>query len=381
MRAGASRLRIAHILPFPGVGGTEIATVRLARAAASHGHENVVFHLNTPEAGQFFSKEGLETAIFGGIQPSLRHPGSYLEESRSLAAEFSRRRISLIHGADWLGAYFTSLAAWKAGIPIITHVRGRYDRIPWRDSLFLTTVRHFVFVSKETWKRFDYRVPPDKATVLYDGIAVEQESNPRGSCRASVLAEWNLPPDTFLVGMVARVSPEKDFITLVDAGAQVVSRYPHARFLMVGDYDSSHRYRQFHIEVRRHIAARKLDSHFIFTGFRKDVPRMLYALDLFVLCTLQEGFPLVILEAMGCAKPVVATAVDGIPEIVIPGQTGLLHKKNDSEDLARQILQLMENPELLRKLSNGGLQLVASEFSSAKFNANVGSLYAKVLGR
>ena len=120
--------------------------------------------------------------------------------------------------------------------------------------------------------------------------------------------------------------------------------------------------------------------YFVFTDFRRDVNRLVSAMDIFVLSTHFEGLPLVILEAMAQAKPVVATAVDGIPEIVVDGKTGLLHRHGDDAHLAAQILALLKDEKRAENLSQAGRLFVERNFSKERFAANMKNMYLEVLG-
>jgi glycosyltransferase involved in cell wall biosynthesis len=179
--------------------------------------------------------------------------------------------------------------------------------------------------------------------------------------------------------MVARVSRQKDYRTLVEAATEVVAERPESRFLIVGEYSSTPAYQRHYEEIQCWLDERKLRSHFTFTDFRNDVSQLVAAFDLFVLCTNWEGFPLVILEAMAQAKAVVATAIDGVPEIVAEGGTGLLHAHGDARGLARQILRLMNDEPLRRKLADAGRALVATRFSREQFRRSVAELYHRFL--
>lgn len=365
---------IAHILPFPGVGGTELATLRLMQAAVGHGYSCVAVH--RPEASavrELFAEAGFPTISWGAPEPSLRRPQVWWKAAGELARELTRQRIGLIHAADWLGAYQCSLAAFRAKLPLLCHIRNRYETISRRDALFLRPVQRFAFVSHQTRAVFPLRLPDSRTTVLYDGIDPAPASDPGN--RAAVFAEFGLPSDTFLFGMAARVSPQKDYPTLLAAAATVIARHPHARFLIIGDRSRSEAHREHYAELIPLLTTYGLQKSVLFTDFRTDVPRLLDALDAFVLSTHWEGFPLVILEAMAHALPVVATAVDGIPEIVRDDETGLLFPHADSSTLAAQLLRLMDDPPLAARLAAAGQSLVASEFSRARFGANVNELY------
>jgi glycosyltransferase involved in cell wall biosynthesis len=160
----------------------------------------------------------------------------------------------------------------------------------------------------------------------------------------------------------------------------VVAKYPDTRFLIVGDHAESGLYRDHYAKVRALLEAHRLGEHFVFTGFRRDVSRFLAAMDIFVLSTHQEGLPLVILEAMAHARPVVATAIDGVPEIVLDGTTGLLHPHRDDARLADRILALLDDGRLAARLGAAGRHLVETRFSRQQFAASMASVYRALLG-
>jgi len=160
--------------------------------------------------------------------------------------------------------------------------------------------------------------------------------------------------------------------------ARVAAECPEARFMVVGDYEEANR--EHYEEVRRALEDEGVASRFVFTGFRTDVSRLMSAFDVFVLCTHFEGLPLVILEAMARGRPVIATAVDGIPEIVIEGRTGLLHPHGDAETLAARLLSLLRDEALRARVGKAGREFVKMEWSRERFAANMVGLYEDALG-
>lgn len=377
--SGALTNNIAHVLPWPSVGGTELATLRLARAAERAGFKSHAFYLKGATAVRnLFEGAGFETIPYEPPGASLRHAARFLADSRALAKEFARRGISLVHCADVLAGCHAAVAGRMAGLPVVCHVRSRYDKLPRREAALLHAVNTFVFVSQDTWRGFSFRVPPRRGRVIYDGIDVAPSAGDPAAARETrraVLAEYGLPGETKLIGMVARVAAQKDFGTLAKAAARVAASHPGARFIVVGDNSQVEAHREHYAAVRRMLAEAGAGSLFVFTGFREDVPRMIDALDIFVLCTHVEGFPLVILEAMARAKPVVATATGGIPEIVVEGTTGLLHPHRDDEKLAAQLVSLLDSPERAAALAEAGREVVRANFSDEKFAADVARFY------
>jgi glycosyltransferase involved in cell wall biosynthesis len=218
--------------------------------------------------------------------------------------------------------------------------------------------------------------------VLYDHVSgAPGDSADASTGDRGVRAELAIPADSPIIGMVARIAPGKDYFTLIRAAPEILRHYPTARFLLVGDYQGADTYRKYYKEVSAAIDAAGLTSHFIFTGFRTDVDRLMRAFDVFVLCTEAEGLPLVILEAMGQEIPIVATAVDGIPEVVRDGVTGLLHERGDERGLANAIIALLADPRRAATLTATAREEVSRLFSFEQFATNLRGIYDARLGR
>jgi glycosyltransferase involved in cell wall biosynthesis len=380
LKARVAAPRVAHVLPASDVGGTEIATLHVARAAREAGYENVAFV--PPDARrvrELFGDEGIESVMFDPVGPSYRSPSAFVANTRRLAREYRRLGIRLVHCADMPSAFYTGYAARLAHLPLLCHVRNRYAEMSLRDRSFLLPVQKFAFVSADTWRHFAYRVSRRRGVVLYDGIDVPDAALPDGD-GAALRAELAIPEGVPIVGMVARVAYQKDYATLVKAAARVIATHGDVRFVVIGDCSSEANYRAYHLEVLRQAEASGVRSQFIFTDFRKDVPRFLDLMDIFVLSTHWEGFPLVLLEAMAHARPVVATAVDGIPELVTDQETGRLFPHEDADVLAQCLLDLLRSPAKARAMGRAGRDHVARHFSRETFTQNVGRLYATMLG-
>ncbi len=370
--------RIAHILPYPSVGGTEHATLRIAKAVDPQRFDSIAFCLRDAEPVRaMLSKCDVPCATYEPPVPSYRHARAYLRSSIQLARQLLRHQVDIVHCADLLAAHEVALAGRLAGLPVLCHIRNRFEDISRRDRSFLWPVQKFVFVSRDTWRHFAYTVSPDRGTVIYDGIdvpAVEDDGNDR----VSVRREFGIPEQAPLIGMMARVAPQKDFGTLARAAARILTAEPNARFLVAGDYASQKNFEHYQ-RVQAEVQACGVARAFIFTGYRQDVPRLLNALDVFVLSTHCEGLPLVILEAMARGKPVVATAIDGIPEIVHDAESGLLFPHEDHETLAAHIAGLLKDRAWGRRLGEAGRRLVRSAFSSSQFAQGMNAVYDSML--
>jgi glycosyltransferase involved in cell wall biosynthesis len=378
MAVPRAKLTVAHLLPWPGIGGTEHATLRIARAAAERGYRNIAFYReDSPLVGEFFRDAGLETVPYALAELSVRRPLPFTRNTLALRGAFQAHGVDLVHCADIDAALQVAPAGRLAGVPVLCHIRNPWTSMRRREALVLSAVDSFVFVSRDTWSTFAYRVGPARGRVLYDGLDVQALPTP--AARAEVRRELGIGEGVPVIGMTARVSAQKDYVTLARAAKRVLDAVPDARFVIVGDHERHDAHREHHVLVQRELARLGVAHAFAFTGFRSDVARVMGAFDVFVLSTHFEGLPLVILEAMAMELPVVATAVNGIPELITSESVGLLAPHEDEEKLADQLLVLLRDPARARRIAAGGRELVERQFSARAFGESIAALYADAL--
>jgi glycosyltransferase involved in cell wall biosynthesis len=373
--------RVAHILPWDAVGGTEVATLRIALAVRDAGYDSVAFVPGNGTALRgLFEARGIEVISYAPVEPSVRRPLPYMSNSRRLARSLRQSGADLVHFSEVLAALYGGMAARMARLPNVCHVRNRYAAFNRRDRLFLRLVSHFAFVSRATWHQFGHKVSEARGRVIYDGYATPETGEDSEVARAAVLAEFELPENAAIVGTLARVNGQKDFFTLARAAARVVKERPDTRFLVVGDNSTVPGNREHFAEVSAALEELGIRDSFVFTGFRTDTQRLLAAMDVFVLCTHAEGLPLVLLEAGAAGKPIVATAVDGVPEAVIHGETGFTAAEMDDEAFGGHILSLVDDADLRHRLGGAAKERVARDFSPAQFARSLASMYDSLLG-
>lgn len=382
--ARSASLRVLHVLPYCGVGGTEVATLRLMRAMASYGIASSALALRADST----QRDWLHAAqvpfqeISRVPTPSVRHFPRFIQDSWNLARSLRDRQVDLLHCADVTAALFVSAAGRMAGVPVLTHVRNRHDGLSRREKRFLAA-SHFAFVSQATCRQFAMQVPARRTSVVYDGVELPDPGMlaTRQEHALSVRQEFGLAPCTPLIAMFARVNRQKDFPTLINAAARLRGRHPDLRFLIVGDANRVGENRAHMTELETVLAASGTADMFIFTGFRTDVPRLMLAADACVLSTHFEGLPLVLIEAMLMGTPCVATAVDGVPEIISDGATGLTHAHEDAVGLADALDRLLADPTYARALGEAGRVDATSRFGMARLTDLMSSLYAQLAGR
>ncbi|MBY0375608.1 MAG: glycosyltransferase [Bryobacteraceae bacterium] len=373
-------MKVVHVLPFDGVGGTEIGQLRVIEALRRWGVENrVVCFAASGPLRELLRERQVPFEVHAPPDPSFRRGARFAWDSWAWSRTLRREPFDVMHCADLLAAYHVSLAGRLAGRPVICHIRSRRHDVSRRDQFFLRPVNHFAFVSEATRASFALPVPSGRATVVYDGLAVGTPLTiaERRSANEALKAELGLEEETRLIGMFGRIAPVKDFATLIQAAALLIPQHREVRFVLVGQAAAGDW--EFEQEVHRLISGLGLERYFLFTGFRSEVMRLMNAVDIVVLSTHSEGMPLVLLEAMAAGRPVVATAVDGIPEIVAEGRTGWLVPPGDAPALAERLGDLVRNPERAAQWGEAGRQRVEQQFSVNAFEHGLRDLYRKVV--
>ena len=178
------------------------------------------------------------------------------------------------------------------------------------------------------------------------------------------------------LGVVARLAPQKGHRVLFDALPAIHAAIPDVHARLVGHEELSTA-----AELQAYALQKRVANFVTFEGFRSDIPGVMADLDVFVLPSLWEGFGLVLVEAMAAGRPVVASAVGPIPEIVVDGVTGLLVPPGDPAALAEAIVRVLRDPELASAMGRAGRARVERELRIDTMVARTEALYNELLGR
>ena len=188
---------------------------------------------------------------------------------------------------------------------------------------------------------------------IYNGVDLSRYEQQEACC--TLPEEYGMEPGSHLVGVVARLEPEKGHPTLLEAWPQVLRAVPDAYLLIVGE---GSRREALEAQARELRVAHRV----VFTGRRDDVPAVTAALDVAVLPSYREAQGLSVLEAMALSRPVVASNVGGIPEMIEDGVTGLLVPPHDADALAGAITRLLRDHPYADTLARAGHDLVHDRF-------------------
>jgi glycosyltransferase involved in cell wall biosynthesis len=181
-----------------------------------------------------------------------------------------------------------------------------------------------------------------------------------------------ISPTSILIGALGNLRPEKNLETFLLAARSIVDAIPSIEFLVIGDGPAANQLKQLANDLR-------LSQSVHFLGERPDVPDLLAALDILVMSSYTESFPNAILEAMAMGKPVVATNVGGIPEVVEEGQTGFLIPARDPKAIAERVLSLCRDSARRLQMGRAARARVESNFTVQAVTAKLETIYFRSL--
>jgi glycosyltransferase involved in cell wall biosynthesis len=321
------------------------------------------------------------------LMPALGREISPLDDLLSLARMVKlirQARPDIVHTHMAKAGTVGRLAAHVCGVPLIVHTyhghvfQGYFS--PAKTRLFVTiervlgmaTDRIIAIGDGQRSEIASYGVAP---LSKLEPIRLGLELGPflHAEAAAGRLREdLAIGSDSPLVGIVARLVPIKAHEVFFQAAVQVLQEEPAARFVVVGDGE---RREELEALVRRLGIA----SSVTFLGWRRDMAGVYADLDVVALTSFNEGSPVALIEALASARPVVSTAVGGVPEVVIDGTTGLTVPPSDPMALAKATIRLLRDRELARALGAAGRRHVFPRYDSTRLVDDVKNLYLREL--
>jgi glycosyltransferase involved in cell wall biosynthesis len=273
------------------------------------------------------------------------------------------------------------MAAWLAGVKIVAHtVHGwpfndfqRYlssSVFIWLERVCAMFTDKIIVVSRADMRKgLKNRIGcPEKYSLIRYGIDLSAFAlgDP------GIKPELGIKPDELVVGMVACFKPQKsplDFILMADL---VLKSHSQARFILIGDGILRPR-------IEALVNKLGLRDKLTLSGWRRDIPRILAACDIFALTSYWEGFPIAVLEAMAASKPIVATDTAGITEIIRDGENGYLVKPGDIWKMAEKISLLLDDSPLRERMGRAALKSLSIGFTTTDMCQNTYNLYSSLI--
>ena len=373
-------MRILTLIDAFKLGGAETLVASLARVGAQAGIDLDVLslHPSTPERST--------------LEPLLREAGlqpRYLNVRRTtdLAGMGSLVKAIKASGADVVHAHLEMAitlgvpAAALAGVPAVCtfhHVhRPLAGRAGGRERLAVSMAsrsKQTIFVSEASRRSFvaKYRrngVTPANWTVLHNGIDLDQFAPPAVGTTAELPAD--LRGSGPVVTVLAALRDFKGIENAVRAWPAVLAEHPDARLLLVGSGDQE-------AILRAYVQNLDLTGSVVFTGMRSDVTEILRGSDIVALpSTHGENLPTVLMEAGACGRPVVASRIGGIPDIVDDGRTGLLVPAGNPTELAVSLNSLLDDPARRARMGAAARIRIEERFDNHLWAANLAELYRR----
>lgn len=284
----------------------------------------------------------------------------------------------IVHTHGYFASVIGRIAAIFAGIPVlITHVQSMYwdytKRNIWIEK-FLSRFTAAIICCSEAVQDFVTiyeKIDPSKTIVIYNGVDIGKFHNFNNTPTAKI--EFGIEPSTSLIGTVSSLTPLKGHTYLLQAVPQILETFSSTKFLFVGDG-------RLKDELQKQAEDLNISSNVIFMGIRNNIPEFLNALDIFAHpSSIREGLGISILEAMATERPVVATNIGGIPEVVVNGKTGILVPPQNPEALASAVIDLLKNPEKVQEMGKMGKLRVEEKFTTKKMISEIENLYRNLL--
>ncbi len=303
----------------------------------------------------------------------------FLGTVMKLADLLRREHISVLHTHLFEPGLVGRLAAWLAGTPvIITHEHGKtlwkkpYHHLFERLALWRTDMR--IVVSEDIRAlRKKYEGTPDSKLILIENAVDPAKFEVDEGTRKAVRRDLGID-DFFVVGTVGRLVPAKDYDLFLDVARGLIKADSRMKFLMVGEG-----------HLRAQLEARSadlgLEASVLFLGNRTDIPELLAAMDLYLITSAREGLPISLIEAMLAARPVVSTAVGGIPDVLAGGETGILVESGDAEGITAAVSGLMADPARREALGRAAREQALLRYSPTRVLEKLDSLYSGLLER
>lgn len=357
-------------------GGLELQALEVSKHLQQRGHSVVLACCSNSRLAGEAVHQGVETITFD--LSGYFHPSIVWKLSRLLR----HRHINIIHCqlSKDIATIVPAMKLSGENIPMVLSKRvGSY--IGKKDLFHRFTYAHvsMVLAISDVIHRNVLEttpVPPKRVITLHDAIDAEQFSLQRVD-RQSVRRKLGIADNTILIGFVGRFSPGKGHEEFIEAAGMLRQKHTNIQFLVVGE--ASYGEEEYEQTIKAICEAKGLQDLVRFTGYRKDIPEVMAAFDIFAFPSHAESFGVVLIEAMAMERPVVSTNCDGVLDIVVDGKTGIYVHPRNSKELADALSSLIENPALRTTMGKAGRKRVEELFDQKKQIHQIEKIYSSLL--
>lgn len=294
-------------------------------------------------------------------------------------------RITIVHGQGARAEFFARLAAGlfckaryvsTVAMPVEGYDVGPVKRLLYKslDRFSEIFVDYFLVVSSVLEQTIikGHGIPREKVVKIYNGIEADYyKPQEQEDGRRRIRLEYSVDDSEFLIGALGRLVWQKGFEYFLRSIPALIQDIPKARFMLVGEGPLGQ-------ELEKQAISLGIRDRLVFTGYRSDIKDMMAAMDVVVIPSVLEGFPMVTLEAMAMEKPIVATFTDGITEQITDGVEGLLIEPKSPSALAQAIKRLIDDPGYAHSLGINARARVVRDFSIRKMMTETMKVYEKL---
>jgi glycosyltransferase involved in cell wall biosynthesis len=370
----AHRPVVCQVLHTLQIGGAEVLAARLARRLSDRFKFVFACLDELGTLGAELRGEGFTVEVLG------RKSGLDVGCVRRLAGFACDQRANLLHAHQYTPFFYARAPGWIGRRPPVMFTEhGRfYPDLPNRkrmvfNRLFLRRNDRVVAVGESVKRALinNEGIPASRIEVIYNGVRMD-EFQADARARQTVRAELGLTPADRVAILVARLDYLKDHSTALRTAERASRQIPGFRLLLVGEGPERPK-------IEAEIDERGLHGTVLLLGLRTDVRRLLTAADVFLLTSISEGIPVTLIEAMGAELPVVATAVGGVAEVVLPEQTGVLAPSGDDAALAAGLVHIFHDRDAARGLGIAGRRRAIEMFSEEEMHESYAAAYRELL--
>jgi glycosyltransferase involved in cell wall biosynthesis len=374
-----SAIKIIFVITGTGVGGAEKMLYHTIKGINPERYSAKLCSLK--KKGEFacrLEEEGLE--VYSLNMRDETTLAGWLDSLRALVLlvrYFMRERPTIVHSFLFRANILARIAGYLTGVPvIISSVRVMGGEQKWHhfiDRVTAFMADHVVAVSDgvKVHVMRNAPLPEHKVSTIYNGVVVGNNASFDAS---ALMNDIGLMADERILLTAGRLHRQKGYDLLLQALSVVQKSFPGVKMLILGEGEEEK-------SLKKLAHSLELSEKVLFLGLRSDVDRLMQCSDIFVLSSRWEGFPNVLLEAMAAGKPVVATAVGGVQELVVDEVTGMLVPPQDETALADAIMLLLSDKERALAMGAAGRERVLQHFSMDSMLSKTEALYHELLAR
>jgi glycosyltransferase involved in cell wall biosynthesis len=377
-------IKMLHIHTLPVISGSGINTFLTMRGMKKDGYDVELACAPGGPLIDLVRGHGMKVTTFPHLVQPL-HPLMDPLALLSLTLFLMKVSYQIVHTHNSKAGFLGRLAARLAGVPVIVHtVHGFafHDLEPrWRRMLFRNLERlashwcdRMIFISQPLidWALKERVVHQRKVVKIYSGIELDRFLPVSAPERYLIREKWGMGAGDAVIGIVSKLWEGKGHATLIRAFKEIKKEIPTAKLIIVGEG-------HLRESLIHQVQGLDLSDSVLFTGFLADISEMVATLDVAVLPSFFEGMGRVLLEAMAMGKPVVATRVGGIPDLVEHGANGLLVSPGDVTGLREAITRILRDKGLAERMGREGRKRVTDRFSADRMVSEIGAVYREIL--